>query len=115
MVWTSETAPRHGRPPGSPNRTTSDLRDAIIAAAEEGNPDGLVGYYRNLKTMLPEKFSDHVRALLPKDLKIDATIASHAMLAGAAASIPAVAVEAARKAMLEIEAQKKIDTPEDAK
>jgi hypothetical protein len=46
-----------GRPKGAQNKTTTVLKDAILAAAEQaGDEAGLVGYLRNMATTNPSAF-----------------------------------------------------------
>jgi hypothetical protein len=59
-----------GRPKGSPNKTTSLLKDAIILAAEktgadQKGKDGLVGYCQFLAREEPKAFAALMGRVLP--------------------------------------------------
>lgn len=56
---------------GKPNKLTLSHREAVLKAAETGQTDGLVGYYRDLKRDYPEKFADAMKALLPREGTLD--------------------------------------------
>lgn len=78
-----------GRPKGVVDRQTRDMREAILAAAEDGYPDKLVGFYRDLRRDHIEKFSDHMLRLLPKEAHLTADVnVAHATTAALAAAFP---------------------------
>lgn len=78
-----------GRAPGTPNKLTADHRAAILEAATTGEVDGLVGYYVGLKLNLPDKFADHVKALLPRDISLTADVSvTHAATSALASAFP---------------------------
>lgn len=54
-----------GRPPGSPNKTTALLKDAILQAADEAHKDGLVGYLKEQATENPGPFLSLLGKVLP--------------------------------------------------
>lgn len=55
-----------GRKKGVPNKTTALLKDAILmAAAEAGGKDGLVGYLRVQATTNPQSFLPLLGKVLP--------------------------------------------------
>lgn len=55
-----------GRPPGTPNRTTVLLKDALLqAATEAGGKDGLVGYLRTQAIKNPGPFMQQLGKILP--------------------------------------------------
>lgn len=65
-----------GRPKGSRNRHTIELKDAIRRAAEEVGEDGagkgkLVGYLRRLAKDEPVAFTSLIKATLPKEIAGD--------------------------------------------
>jgi Family of unknown function (DUF5681) len=59
-----------GRPTGAQNKTTTVLKDAILAAAEQAG-DGLVGYLRNMATTNPGAFLSLLGKVLPMTLAGD--------------------------------------------
>jgi hypothetical protein len=62
--------PGPGRPKGVPNKTTTQLKEAILAAAEEsGGPEGLVGYLKTLATTQPVAFAGLLGKVLPLTLQ----------------------------------------------
>jgi hypothetical protein len=61
-----------GRPTGAQNKTTTVLKDAILAAAEQaGDEAGLVGYLRNMATTNPGAFLSLLGKVLPMTLAGD--------------------------------------------
>jgi hypothetical protein len=72
--FTSDRQPanRGGRKQGTPNKTTTVLKDAILAAAEQaGDEAGLVGYLRNMATTNPSAFLSLLGKVLPMTLAGD--------------------------------------------
>lgn len=64
-----EGKPGPGRPKGVPNRTTTLLKDAIIAAAEAaGGKDGLTGYLKLQATTNPQSFLPLLGKVLPMQI-----------------------------------------------
>ena len=68
----ARAAPKHklppgpGRPKGVPNKTTTQLKEAILeAAALAGGEDGLVGYLRMLAVTNSSAFSTLLGKVLP--------------------------------------------------
>lgn len=58
--------PGPGRPKGVPNKATSLLKDAILAAAEKaGGKDGLVGYLTDQAKKNPQSFLPLLGKVLP--------------------------------------------------
>ena len=58
-----------GRPPGSLNRTTVQLKQAILDAAEAaGGEEGMVGYLRRLAVENSSAFSSLLKSVLPTTL-----------------------------------------------
>src|SRR6516165_4577040 len=65
--------PGAGRPPGSLNRTTVQLKQAILDAAEAaGGEEGMVGYLRRLAIENSSAFSSLLGKVLPSTLAADA-------------------------------------------
>ena len=60
---------RGGRQKGTPNKATTALRDAILAAADEAHPDGKVGYLKWLATNNSGAFASLLARLLPKEIE----------------------------------------------
>jgi hypothetical protein len=61
--------PGAGRPPGSLNRTTVQLKQAILDAAEAaGGDEGMVGYLRRLAVENSSAFSSLLKSVLPTTL-----------------------------------------------
>ena len=60
-----------GRKRGTPNKSTTELKDAILAAAESANEEGLVGYLTWLAKEEPASFSSLLGKLLPKDVNVE--------------------------------------------
>ena len=60
---------RGGRAKGTPNRTTQELRAAILAAADEAHPDGTVGYLKWLATNNSAAFAALLGKVLPKEIE----------------------------------------------
>lgn len=68
----ARAAPKHrlppgpGRPKGSQNKTTTQLKEAILEAAElAGGEDGLVGYLRMLAITNSSSFATLLGKVLP--------------------------------------------------
>lgn len=59
-----------GRVKGTPNKTTAQLKDAILEAAETANPAGLVGYLRDLALNNSTAFAGLLGKILPKDVNL---------------------------------------------
>ena len=58
--------PKRGRPKGSPNRTTTALKDAILQAADAaGGGKGIVGYLAVQATESPSLFMPLLSKVLP--------------------------------------------------
>ena len=58
-----------GRQAGTPNKTTTALKDAILQAAiTAGGEDGLTGYLTGIAQDNPEKFVPLLAKLLPVQL-----------------------------------------------
>jgi hypothetical protein len=61
-----------GRPPGSLNKTTTQLREAILGALEAaGGPEGSVGYLRRLAIGNSSAFASLLGKVLPTTLAAD--------------------------------------------
>src|SRR5215207_302772 len=56
---------QRGRPPGSLNKTTALLKDAILAAAENADEGGLVGYLEKQALSNPVAFLGLLGKVLP--------------------------------------------------
>lgn len=71
-----------GRPKGTQNKTTRLLKEAILMAAEEAHPEGLVGYLRQQAMTNPGPFMSLLGKVLPMQVtgedggavKVDSTI-----------------------------------------
>lgn len=62
-----------GRPKGSPNKTTTALKEAILqAATESGGPEGMVGYLKTLAADQPVAFAGLLGKVLPMTVAGDA-------------------------------------------
>lgn len=62
-----------GRPPGIPNKVTMELKQAILAAAENaGGKEGIVGYLTNLAQTNSSAFSSLLGKVLPMQVVGDA-------------------------------------------
>lgn len=62
-----------GRPKGSPNKITADLKRAILEAAEAaGGPGGTVGYLTTQATESPASFLTLLGKVLPTTIAGDA-------------------------------------------
>src|SRR4051794_41611569 len=64
-------APTNGRPRGSPNKTTRDVKEALLDAAvahgrDGAGENGLAGFYEHAHAVLPEKVMDMHSKLLPR-------------------------------------------------
>lgn len=69
-----------GRPKGSPNRTSTLLRDAILMAAEAAGEDeqgkgGLMGYCAFLAKNEPRAFASLLGRVLPMQINANVTAA----------------------------------------
>jgi hypothetical protein len=61
-----------GRPPGSLNKTTTQLREAILGALEApGGPEGSIGYLRRLAIENSSAFASLLGKVLPTTLAAD--------------------------------------------
>lgn len=61
--------PGPGRPKGVPNKNTTLLKDAILAAAEKaGGKDGLVGYLTTQATANPQSFLPLLGKVMPMQI-----------------------------------------------
>jgi hypothetical protein len=60
-----------GRPKGMPNKTTALLKDAILQAADNAHPDGLVGYLTQQAQDNPSPFLTLLGKVLPTQLEGD--------------------------------------------
>ena len=70
--------PGAGRPPGSLNRTTVQLKQAILDAAEAaGGEEGMVGYLRRLAIENSSAFSGLLKSVLPTTLAAESDGGSH--------------------------------------
>jgi hypothetical protein len=65
---------RGGRQKGTPNKATTALRDAILAAADEAHPDGKVGYLKWLARNNSAAFAALLGKVLPKDIEADVNV-----------------------------------------
>jgi hypothetical protein len=57
--------PGPGRPKGVPNKTTALLKDAILKAAEQAHPEGMVGYLQTQAIENPGPFMALLGKVLP--------------------------------------------------
>ena len=70
--------PGAGRPPGSLNRTTVQLKQAILDAAEAaGGEEGMVGYLKRLAIENSSAFSGLLKSVLPTTLAAESDGGSH--------------------------------------
>jgi hypothetical protein len=60
-----------GRKKGTPNKTTGVLKDAILLAAEQADPGGLVGYLKTQATSNPQSFLPLLGKVLPMQVTGD--------------------------------------------
>ncbi len=65
-----------GRKPGTPNKLTKELRDAVIEAAERvgsdlKGKDGLIGYLMRVGRKDPKAFGSLLRAVLPLKINLE--------------------------------------------
>lgn len=58
-----------GRRPGSRNKVTGDIRQAVVEAANSG--DGFHAWLVWLKTEHPKEFTVLLKACLPKEIKLN--------------------------------------------
>ena len=68
--------PRGGRPAGSRDKLTRDMKEAILGAAEQWGAngrgqDGLQGFYRHLLATMPDVFATHLLRLIPREVQAD--------------------------------------------
>ena len=64
-----------GRKKGTPNKTTQQLKDAILHAAElAGDKDGLVGYLQRQAALNPAPFMSLLGKVLPMTGELTGTI-----------------------------------------
>jgi hypothetical protein len=55
-----------GRRKGTPNKLTTDLKEAILGAAEAaGGPEGMMGYLKNLAVVNSSAFAALLSKVLP--------------------------------------------------
>lgn len=59
-----------GRAKGTPNKNTTEIKDAIVAALNSG--EGAEAYFRGLKDERPDLFVSLVGKILPKDVNLAA-------------------------------------------
>lgn len=57
-----------GRPKGVPNKTTTAIKEMIIAALEEAHPDGGIGYLKEQAEKNPTAFLTLVGKVMPLQL-----------------------------------------------
>lgn len=57
--------PGPGRPKGVPNKSTQLLKDAILKAADQSHPDGMVGYLQTQAIENPGPFMALLGKVLP--------------------------------------------------
>jgi hypothetical protein len=57
--------PGPGRPKGVPNKTTTLVKDAILKALDEADPEGAVAYLKKQASQNPTAFLTLVGKLLP--------------------------------------------------
>jgi len=61
--------PGPGRPKGVPNKTTTQLKEAILLAAEQaGGEDGMVGYLKEQAIKNPASFIPLLGKVLPMQI-----------------------------------------------
>jgi hypothetical protein len=95
-----------GRKPGTPNKITMQLKEAILEAAHQaGGPDGMVGYLRTQATDNSASFMALLGKVLPhqiagdKDnpMQLEHTIESERAFAMLVSALEGVASSAARR------------------
>lgn len=59
---------RKGRPPGSPNKATVAVKEAILQAFNEAHKDGPVAYLKDVAEKDPKTFLALVGKLIPKEI-----------------------------------------------
>ena len=69
--FTSDRQPaKRGRKPGTPNKITKALKDAILEAAEQaGGPEGMVGYLKKLAVINSSAFAALLGKVLPSTIQ----------------------------------------------
>ena len=67
-----EGQPGPGRPKGVPNKNTALLKDALLQAAQEAHPDGMVAYLTQQAQLNPGPFLALLGKVLPLQLQGDA-------------------------------------------
>ena len=60
-----------GRKKGTPNKTTTALREAILQAADEAHPEGKVGYLKHLALTNSSAFATLLGKVLPTTITGD--------------------------------------------
>src|SRR6185437_8978147 len=88
--------PGSGRKPGTPNKNTTLLKDAILMAGEAagdalslpGKPSGLVGYLEWLAINHPPAFSGLVGKVLPMTVVADQNITAKVTIEGGLPAMP---------------------------
>jgi hypothetical protein len=63
--------PGGGRPKGSLNKVTTTLREAILLAADQAHPDGIVGYLRTQAADNPNAFMSLLGRVVPLQVASD--------------------------------------------
>jgi hypothetical protein len=59
-----------GRRKGTPNKLTTDLKEAILGAAEAaGGPEGMMGYLKNLAVVNSSAFAALLGKILPTTIQ----------------------------------------------
>lgn len=64
---------RGGRAKGTPNKTTTQLKEAILQAAEEAHPQGIVGYLKLQSVDNPTSFMTLLGKVLPMQIAGEGT------------------------------------------
>jgi len=62
--------PGPGRPPGSPNKTTRAVKDALMRALEAESEDGGEAFFASLRDSDPKTFATLVSKLIPTESKL---------------------------------------------
>ncbi len=62
---------RVGRAKGTPNRTTREIKDAVMEAFRGAHPKGPAAYLTELARQRPELFVPLLARILPTELKFD--------------------------------------------
>lgn len=63
--------PGPGRPPGSKNKITAAVKDALRGALESSHPDGAEGFFLELARDDPKTFSHLVAKLIPNEVQAE--------------------------------------------